>query len=98
MASIQRYHAELTFKYIVPTFLDGRVKKSQEILEQLRAYYEPQLCPPIRYSVRLSEAPGYGQTIYEYAPDSPGAMDYQQLTERRKLRTFWPNRHRRALT
>jgi chromosome partitioning protein len=72
----------LTLKYIVPTFLDGRVKKSQEILEQLRAHYETQLCQPIRYSVRLSEAPGYGQTIYEYAPGSPGVADYQQLTER----------------
>ena len=82
VANIQRYHAELTLKYIVPTFLDGRVKKSQEILDQLHVHYEPQLCQPIRYSVRLSEAPGYGQTIYEYAPDSPGAADYQQLTER----------------
>lgn len=82
VSSIQRYHTELMLKYIVPTFLDGRVKKSQEILDQLHTHYETQLCQPIRYSVRLSEAPGYGQTIYEYAPGSPGATDYQQLTER----------------
>lgn len=82
VASIQRYHPTLTLQYIVPTFLDGRVKKSQEILEQLRTHYGPQLCLPIRYSVRLSEAPGYGQTIYEYAPTSSGAEDYQLLTKR----------------
>ena len=82
VAGIQRYHPLLTLKYIVPTFLDGRVKKSQEILAQLQTHYESQLCQPIRYSVRLSEAPGYGQTIYEYAPGSSGALDYQQLTER----------------
>jgi chromosome partitioning protein len=32
--------------------------------------------------VRLSEAPGYGQTIYEYAPTSIGAEDYTALVER----------------
>lgn len=82
VAGIQRYHPTLTLKYIVPTFLDGRVKKSQEILDQLQAHYHSQLCRPIRYSVRLSEAPGYGQTIYEYAPTSSGAEDYQHLTEK----------------
>lgn len=82
LAGIQRYNPSLALKYILPTFLDGRVKKSREILDQLTTYYSPQLCAPIRYSVRLSEAPGYGQTIYEYAPGSPGAADYQQLVER----------------
>ena len=62
--------------------MDGRVRKSQEILEQLQAYAGSRLCQPIRYNVRLSEAPAYGQTIFEYAPHSPGAEDYQALTER----------------
>lgn len=79
---IQKYHPDLELKYILPTFLDRRVRKSEEILEQLQQHYGRRVCPPIRYNVRLSEAPGYGQTIYEYAPDSPGAEDYQQLVER----------------
>lgn len=79
---IQKYHPQLQIRYVLPTFLDGRVKKSEEILQQLQAYYEQELCPPIRYNVRLSEAPGYGQTIYEYDPRSPGAQDYATLTER----------------
>jgi chromosome partitioning protein len=37
------------------------------------------VCTPIRYNVRLSEAPAYGQTIYEFAPGSPGAQDYREL-------------------
>jgi chromosome partitioning protein len=82
LAGVQRYHQALTLKYIVPTFLDGRVKKSQEILDQLQAHYGAQLCAPIHYSVRLSEAPGHGQTIYEYAPGSTGAADYRLLTEK----------------
>jgi chromosome partitioning protein len=82
MASIQKYHSELELKYILPTFFDRRVKKSEEILEQLRGHFGERVCPPIRYNVRLSEAPGYGQTIYEYAPRSAGAEDYQLLIER----------------
>lgn len=33
----------------------------------------------IRSSIRLAEAPGLGQTIFEYAPKSTGASDYAQL-------------------
>lgn len=82
MESIQKYHTELRLQYVLPTFVDRRVRKSQEILEQLRQHFDEQVCQPIRYNVRLSEAPGYGQTIYEYAPKSPGAQDYEKLTER----------------
>jgi len=79
---IQRYHRGLVLRYVLPTFMDRRVKKSEEILAQLRSHFGGFLCEPIRYNVRLSEAPGYGQTIFEYAPRSSGAQDYQQLTER----------------
>jgi chromosome partitioning protein len=82
MASIQKYHPALALRWVLPTFMDRRVKKSNEILAQLQGHYPNQVCEPIRYSVRLSEAPGHGQTIYEYAPGSTGAEDYQKLTER----------------
>lgn len=82
LAGVQRFHPALSLRYIVPTFMDRRVKKSAEILEQLQRAYGSQVTPPIRYNVRLSEAPGYGQTIYEYAPHSPGDEDYRTLTER----------------
>jgi chromosome partitioning protein len=80
--AIHRYNADLTLRYVVPTFFDRRVRKSEEILRQLQAHYGDQICPPIRYNVRLSEAPGHGQTIYEYAANSTGADDYHALTER----------------
>ena len=82
LAAIQRYHAELALRYIVPTFFDRRVRKSDEIRSQLVTHFGARLCEPIRYNVRLSEAPGYGQTIFEYAPHSPGADDYRALAER----------------
>jgi len=79
---IQKYRPKLEIRYVLPTFMDGRVKKSEEIMAQLQAVFSEKLCAPIRYSVRLSEAPGFGQTIYEYAPASSGAEDYQALAER----------------
>jgi chromosome partitioning protein len=82
MASIQKYHPQLDLHYVVPTFFDRRVRKSDEIFQQLSKAFPAQLCSPIRYNVRLSEAPGYGQSIFEFAPGSPGAEDYRKLTER----------------
>jgi chromosome partitioning protein len=84
LQAVQKYNQKLALRYILPTFLDGRVRKSQEILEQLQRAYGSKVCQAIRYNVRLSEAPAYGQTIYEYAPNSPGAEDYRTLTERIK--------------
>jgi len=33
----------------------------------------------IRRNIRLAEAPSFGQSIFQYAPGSPGAEDYRQL-------------------
>ncbi|WP_423224042.1 ParA family protein [Candidatus Amarolinea aalborgensis] len=82
LTAIQKYHPALNLAYILPTFFDRRVRKSAEILEQLHSHYGARVCAPVRYNVRLSEAPGYGQSIFEYAPHSPGAEDYQALVER----------------
>jgi chromosome partitioning protein len=79
LAAIGKYKPRLGLRFIVPTFLDRRVSKSGEIHELLRGHYPSLLCDPIRYNVRLSEAPGYGQTIFEYAPASSGAQDYATL-------------------
>ncbi len=82
LSAIQRYHRRLGLNYILPTFMDRRVKKSQEIYDLLLEYYHARVCDPIRYNVRLSEAPGLGRTIYEFAPRSAGAVDYQALVVR----------------
>ncbi len=79
MSSIQKYNKEVALKYILPTFHDKRVKQSNGILSKIEALYGNHVCTPIRYNVRLSEAPAYGQTIFEFAPGSPGAQDYRDL-------------------
>ena len=82
VADVQRYKPELKLRYILPTFFDLRVRKSEEILAQLRSHFGEIVLEPVRYSVRLSEAPGQAQTIYEYDRGSPGALDYAKLTAR----------------
>jgi chromosome partitioning protein len=37
--------------------------------------------PPIRRNIKLAESPSFGQTIFQYAPFCPGAVDYQALAE-----------------
>ncbi len=82
LASIQRYRKDIRLRYILPTFLDRRVARSEEILAKLEKLYGDKVCTPIRYNVRLSEAPAHGQTIYEYAPGSNGARDYRELVRK----------------
>ena len=40
------------------------------------------LRPAIRKNIKLAEAPSFGQTIFDYAPWCPGAIDYRKLAER----------------
>lgn len=51
------------------------MSKSAEILEQLERYFPGAVWPAVRYNVRLSEAPGLGQRIFEYAKKSNGAAE-----------------------
>jgi chromosome partitioning protein len=67
---------------VVPTFFDGRVRLSREAVDTLSGHFKERLYEPIRRSTRLAEAPSHRQTIFEYAPDSPGAEDYRRLVER----------------
>jgi chromosome partitioning protein len=80
---VQRYRQDRTLlKSIIPTFYDGRGRKSAEILEQLERYFPGAVLPIVRYNVKLSEASGFGQHIFEYAKRSNGAADYARLAER----------------
>lgn len=80
--SVKEYNPDLKHKYVVPTFHDGRVSKSDIILKQLQEHFPSQICDPIRYCVKISEASSVGKTIFEFAPKCQGAKDYQTLVQR----------------
>lgn len=79
LMSAQRLNAGLQLKYLLPTMFDQRTKHSFEILRQLSRLFRKQLCEPIRYNVRLSEAPVRGKTIFEYRSSAVSAIDYKKL-------------------
>jgi chromosome partitioning protein len=37
--------------------------------------------PAIRRNIKLAECPSFGKTIFDYAPDAPGAQDYAALAK-----------------
>jgi chromosome partitioning protein len=82
LADLQPFHPALRLAYIVPTFLDGRVARSGEILAQLQEAYGDLVTPAIRYSTRLAEAAAFGETIFEFDPHGRGAADFGALVER----------------
>lgn len=79
---VRKYKPSLRLRWVAPTFVDGRVKKSRQIMKQLEEQYGDRLTPPIKYSAKLSETTAFGLTIYESDPKSPGAKGYRQLTEK----------------
>ena len=53
---------------------------SREVVEELRSHFGELLFPVhVRVNVRLAEAPSFGQTIFEYAPDSGAAEDFRAI-------------------
>ncbi len=82
LGSIQKYRKEIVLKYIVPTFMDARIKGPETIYSQLKKLYPEYMCTPIRYSESLSESPSYGKSVFEFAPGSTAAADYKELVRK----------------
>ncbi len=67
---------------VLPSFYYEQRRKDREVVDLLRRYFGNRVAEPIRANVRLAEAPGFGQTIFEYDPRCTGAEDYERLVER----------------
>ena len=63
---------------VVPTFYDVRNKIAREAVAALEAHFGDRCLPPIRVNTKLREAPSAKQTIFEYAPESHGALDHRR--------------------
>ena len=72
----------ITILGVLPTFYDVRNKISHEVVRNLERYFKDKVLPPIRINTRLKEAPAEHKSIFEFAPKSPAAEDYQTLVER----------------
>ncbi|MEO8698647.1 MAG: ParA family protein [Kofleriaceae bacterium] len=66
---------------VLPTFYDGRTRLAREVLETLQGHFKYKCLEPIRHNTRLAEAPSHKKTIFEYAPTSHGASDYNRVCD-----------------
>lgn len=72
----------LSLEGILLTMFDGRTRLSLEVEEEVRNHFRDKVYKTmIPRNVRLSEAPGFGQTILEYDPRSKGALAYRDLAK-----------------
>jgi len=67
----------LAITAILITMFDARTRLAAGVASEVREHFGDQvLKTAIPRSVRVSEAPSYGQTVMTYDPGSPGAMSY----------------------
>ena len=68
---------DLLVSTILITMYDSRTNLAAGVATEVRSHFRDQvLRTAIPRSVRVSEAPSYGQTVMTYDPGSPGAMSY----------------------
>ncbi|WP_370630014.1 ParA family protein [Tessaracoccus sp. OS52] len=73
---------ELELSTVILTMYDQRNNLSQEVAREAKKYFPEQtLDTLIPRSVRVAEAPSFGQTVLTYQPKSPGAVAYAQAAQ-----------------
>jgi chromosome partitioning protein len=78
----QNVNPGLTLTGIVMTMYDPRTKLSEQVVQEVRRYFGDRVYDTIiPRTVRLSEAPGFGQPITVYDPKSRGAQCYRDLAK-----------------
>jgi chromosome partitioning protein len=99
---IQRLNPELRLSGVVLCMYETGTRLAAEVSADVEAFFARQaesngiwagtraFNARIRRNIRLAEAPSFGQSIFQYAPQSHGAEDYRQLAqevlERRQAR------------
>lgn len=73
---------QLNLLGVLMTMFDARTRLSAHVVEEVRQYFPDHLFEAIvPRSVRLAEAPSYGQSIAEYDPSSRGGEAYNQFAD-----------------
>ncbi|HSV38524.1 MAG TPA: ParA family protein [Nocardioidaceae bacterium] len=69
----------LAISTILITMYDARTRLSAQVADEVREHFgDLVLKTAVPRSVRVSEAPSYGQTVMTYDPASPGALSYME--------------------
>ncbi|RFU21019.1 ParA family protein [Geodermatophilus marinus] len=83
----QHLNPGIAVRTILLTMYDGRTKLADQVAEEVRNHFGALVLDAvIPRNVRVSEAPGYGQSVLTYDPGSRGATSYveaaRELAER----------------
>ena len=75
-----RPNPKLELLGVLVTLHDKRTTLGKEVYEQIRRVFGPKLFETvITKSVRLEESPAYKESIFTFAPQSSGAVEYEKL-------------------
>jgi chromosome partitioning protein len=77
---IQRHlNPDLAVSTILLTMYDSRTNLANQVVAEVREHFPEQaLRTLIPRSVRISEAPSYGQSVITYDANSPGSLSYRE--------------------
>lgn len=69
----------LSVSTILMTMYDGRTNLAHQVVDDVREHFPKEVLNTlIPRSVRISEAPSYGQSVISYDANSPGAISYRE--------------------
>lgn len=76
----RQYNERLDIEGVLLTMYDGRLNLTQQVVAEVKKYFPRKVFrTTIPRTVRLSEAPGYGQPVLYYDKASRGAEAYDEL-------------------
>ena len=83
----QLYNPTLQIVGILLTMYNGRLTLTTQVVNELKKYYSDKLFKvPISRTVRISEAPGYGEPICYHDPYGKGALEYAAVAKELLMR------------
>ena len=83
----QLYNPELQIVGILLTMYNGRLTLTNQVVAELKKYYAEKLFKvPISRTVRISEAPGYGEPICYHDPYGKGSLEYAAVAKELLMR------------
>jgi chromosome partitioning protein len=78
---------DLHVSTVLLTMYDARTRLAAQVAEEVRTHFvDTVLRTTVPRSVRISEAPSYGQTVMTYDPGSTGALSYLEAAREMALR------------
>ena len=83
----QLYNPTLQIVGILLTMYNGRLTLTSQVVAELKKYYSDKLFRvPISRTVRISEAPGYGEPICYHDPYGKGSLEYAAVSKELMMR------------